>query len=62
LSFAALLALVRSIEASRPFASISILESIERDAVVRAARMRALSTDASVKPLEATLTQRHRAA
>lgn len=62
LSFAALLALVRSIEASRPFASISILKSIERDAVVRAARMRALSTDASVKPLEATLTQRHRAA
>ena len=62
LSFAALLALVRSIEASRPFASISILESIERDAVVRAARMRALSTDASVKPLEATLTQRNRAA
>ena len=57
-----LLALVRSIEASRPFASISILESIERDAAVRAARMRALSTDASVKPLEATLTRRQRAA
>jgi hypothetical protein len=43
LSFAGLLALVRSIEASRPFASLSILESIEREAVVRAARMRALA-------------------
>ena len=62
LSFAGLLALVRSIEASRPFASISILESIERDAAVRAARMRALSTDGGVKPLEAALTQRNRAA
>jgi hypothetical protein len=49
LSFAGLLALVRSIEASRPFASLSILESIERDAAVRAARMRALA-DAGVKP------------
>jgi hypothetical protein len=42
-TFGGLLALVRSIEASRPFASISILESIERDAAVRAARMRAQS-------------------
>jgi hypothetical protein len=62
LSFAGLLALVRSIEASRPFASISILESIERDAAVRAARMRALSTNGGMKPLEAALTQRNRAA
>ena len=62
LSFVGLLALVRSIEASRPFASISILEAIERDAAVRAARMRALSADGGVKPLEAALTQRHRAA
>jgi hypothetical protein len=43
LSFAGLLALVRSIEASRPFASLSILESIERETAVRAARMRALA-------------------
>jgi hypothetical protein len=62
LSFAGLLALVRAIEASRPFASISILESIERDAAVRAARMRALSTDGGVKPLEAALTSHNRAA
>ncbi len=62
LSFAGLLALVRAIEASRPFASISILESIERDAAVRAARMRALSTDGGAKPLEAALTPHNRAA
>jgi len=43
LSFAGLLALVRSIEASRPFASLSILESIERETAVRAARTRALA-------------------
>ena len=62
LSFAGLLAFVRAIEASRPFASISILELIERDAAVRAARMRALSTDGGVKPLEAALTPHNRAA
>ncbi|MEO8422182.1 MAG: hypothetical protein ABI457_13405 [Hyphomicrobium sp.] len=50
LSFAGLLALVRSIGASRPFASLSILESIEREAAVRAARMRALSADGGGKP------------
>jgi hypothetical protein len=49
LSFVALLTLVRSIEASRPFASISILESIERDAAVRAARLRALAKTADGK-------------
>ena len=49
LSFAGLLALVRSIEASRPFASLSILESIERDAAVRAARTRALAVDGGAK-------------
>ena len=52
LSFIGLLALVRSIEASRPVASMAILASIERDAVVRAARTRALSTDGGIKPLE----------
>ena len=51
LMFGALLALVRSIEASRPFASISILQSIERDAAVRAARTRALSADNGLKQL-----------
>jgi hypothetical protein len=50
LSFAGFLALVRSIGASRPFASLSILESIEREAAVRAARMRALSADGGGKP------------
>jgi hypothetical protein len=44
LGIAALLTLMRSIEISRPFVSISILESIERDAAVRAARMRALAS------------------
>jgi hypothetical protein len=62
LIFAGLLALVRAIEESRPFASISILEAIERDAAVRAARMRAMSADGGAKPLEAALTPRNRAA
>jgi hypothetical protein len=62
LSFFGLLALVRSIEASRPVASMAILASIERDAVVRAARMRALTTDDGIKPLELALRPRHRAA
>lgn len=62
LSFVGLLALVRSIEASRPVASIAILESIKRDAAVRAARTRALSTDASTKPFEAALRPQNRAA
>ena len=60
-SFAGLLALVRSIEASRPFASLSILESIERDAAVRAARMRALA-DGGVKPAFETASRQNRAA
>lgn len=55
-SFAGLLAFVRAIEASRPFASLSILESIERDAAVRAARMRALSIDGAKRPLERALS------
>jgi hypothetical protein len=45
LAFGGLLALVRAIEASRPIASMSILKSIENDAVVRAARMRARQLD-----------------
>jgi hypothetical protein len=61
-SFAGLLALVRSVGASRPFASMSILESIERDAAVRAARMRALSADGSVKPSFAPDSRQNRAA
>lgn len=48
-SFVGLLALARSVGASRPFASLSILESIERDAAVRAARTRALA-DGGAKP------------
>ncbi len=62
LSFGGLLALVRSIEASRPVASLTILESIERDAAVRAARMRALSSDGDVKPLEVAGRPQNRAA
>jgi hypothetical protein len=62
LSFIGLLALVRSIEASRPVASMAILASIERDAVVRAARTRALSTDGGIKPLEHALRPQNRAA
>ena len=62
LSFIGLLALVRSIEASRPVASRTIIESIERDAAVRAARMRALSTGGGIKPLEAALPPQNRAA
>lgn len=61
LSFAGLLALVRSIGASRPFASLSILESIERDAAVRAARMRALA-DGGVKPAIEPASRQNRAA
>ncbi len=45
LGFAGLLGLVRAIEASRPIASMSILKSIENDAAVRAARMRARQMD-----------------
>ena len=62
LSFAGLLALVRSIEDSRPFASMSILE------VDRARRGGARSAHAGTvrgrwpKPLEAALTPRNRAA
>ena len=41
LVFGGLLALARAIIASRPIASMSILKSIEHDAAVRAARMRA---------------------
>jgi hypothetical protein len=62
LSFLGLLALVRSVEASRPVASMAILASIDRDAAVRAARMRALSADGGAKPLELALRPQHRAA
>ena len=62
LSFVGLLALVRSIEASRPVASMAILASIERDAAVRAARMRALSTDGGIKPLEHGMRPQNRTA
>jgi hypothetical protein len=41
---------------------MAILASIERDAAVRAARMRALSTDGGVKPLDLALRPHHRAA
>jgi len=40
-TFGALLALARAIEASRPIASLAILDSIERDAAVRLARREA---------------------
>lgn len=61
-SFAGLLALARSIGASRPFASLSILESIERDAAVRAARMRAMAVDGGAKSDFAPASQQSRAA
>jgi hypothetical protein len=41
-SFLAIITLMRSIQLSRPFASVTILEAIQRDADVRAARRRAL--------------------
>lgn len=47
LTFGGLLAMVRAIEASRPLPSLTILESIERDAAVRAARTRALRGEGS---------------
>ncbi len=62
LTFIGLLALVRSIEASRPVASMAILASIERDAAVRAARARALSMDGGVNPIELALRPQNRAA
>jgi hypothetical protein len=52
LSFGALIAFVRAIEASRPIASMAILKSIEHDAAVRAARMRARPLDNGEEPLE----------
>jgi hypothetical protein len=58
LAFGGLLAFVRAIEASRPIASVAILESVERDAAVRAARMRARSLDGDKAQLERTLTTR----
>lgn len=45
LCLGALLASVRAVQASRPIASLAILESIERDAAVRAARARALAIE-----------------
>jgi len=45
LSVGALLAFVRAVVASRPIASLAILESISRDAAVRAARERAKPRD-----------------
>jgi len=61
-SFAGLLALARSIGASRPFATLSILESIERDAAVRAARMRAQAVDGDTKPAFERAGRQNRAA
>lgn len=52
LSFGALLALVRAIESSRPIASLAILESIARDAAVRAARGKALAVDGNKAQVE----------
>lgn len=52
LCFGALLATVRAIEASRPIASLAILESIERDAAVRAARSRAQALESSKPAVE----------
>lgn len=52
LSFGALLALVRAIEASRPIASLAILESIGRDAAVRAARGKALALEGNKTAME----------
>jgi hypothetical protein len=60
-AFGGLLALVRAIEASRPIASMSILKSIENDAAVRAARMRARQLDADDNG-ERGLVERSRAA
>lgn len=60
LTFGGLLALVRAVEASRPIASMSILKSIENDAAVRAARMRARQLDADDG--ERGLVERSRAA
>ena len=61
LAFGGLLALVRAIEASRPIASMSILKSIENDAAVRAARMRARQLDTDGDG-ERGLVERSRAA
>lgn len=52
LSLGSLLAMVRAVETSRPIASLSILESIERDAAVRAARGRARALYESKQALE----------
>jgi hypothetical protein len=52
LCFGALLAVARAIEASRPIASLAILESIERDAAVRAARSRAQPLDGHKEQLQ----------
>ncbi len=52
LTFGGLLTFVRAIEASRPIASLAILESIERDAAVRAARSRAQPVDGQKEPLQ----------
>ena len=45
-----------------PLELLMILESIERDAAVRAARTRALSTDGDIKPLGGALRPHNRAA
>ncbi|MEI9901119.1 MAG: hypothetical protein WDN31_14345 [Hyphomicrobium sp.] len=52
LCFGALLAIVRALQASRPIASLAILESIERDAAVRAARSRAQGLDGNKHQIE----------
>ena len=60
LAFGGILALARAIEASRPIASMSILKSIEHDAVVRAARMRARQPESGEE--DRGLVERSRAA
>ncbi len=63
LSFGGLLAFVRAIEASRPIPSMAILKSIESDAVVRAARLRARpNADRQPEPLERRLAGKPKAA
>jgi len=55
LSLGALVALVRATEASRPIASLTILESIEKDAAVRAARQRARALDGDKAQIESNI-------
>jgi hypothetical protein len=63
LTFGSLLAFVRAIEASRPIPSMAILKSIESDAAVRAARLRARpDAERQPAPLERALAGKPKAA